>query len=111
MKELETIAKELEKMQKRIEDLEDENERLACEVMLYNTDRKTDLCEKMNELEKMFIEYLEEVQNDYCYDDCEISRYRLNDYDMLFEQFSEHLKEKVNEKIIKQYFEFDKWQK
>lgn len=111
MKELETITKEFERMKKKIEELEEEKAQLEYEVMLYNTDRKTDLCKEMNELEKMFIEFLEEVQQDYCYNDCEMSRYKLNNYDMMIDQFYEKINEKINEKKIKQYFEFDRWHK
>ena len=111
MEELTNIYKELEKLKKKVNELEDDKAMLESELLIYNTERKAKLMENMNEFEKEFIACLEDMQDDYCYDDCELSRYKLCEYEIMLEHFFESLKQIIDEKKIKQYFEFEKWHK
>ena len=111
MKEIEIIKSELESLKRRIEEVEEEKAILESELEVYNTERKNKLLEKMNEWEKEFIFRLEEIQVDHCYNDCEFTRYKLCEYNVLLEDFFEIIKQRIDAGKIKQYFEFDKWHK
>lgn len=109
MRELEIVKNEIEKLRKENKELNETIGTLEYELMLYNTERKEKLLENMNDTEKHFIEFLEEMQNDNNLNDCELSRYKLNNYNMMLEKFYEHIADFIDEIKIKDYFNFDKY--
>jgi len=107
MKELKELENKINEMQKRIEELEEENGKLEYNLFIYDTERKEKIKQKFNIHEKAFIEFIEEYQNDNCISDEELCQNNLI-ADMV-EDFLETIEDNIDINNIKTYFNYERY--
>lgn len=110
MKELELLKNKIEEMEKKIDDLEDENARLNYKIEMQNITRKENLIKNFNHYEKELLGYIENIQNDFLYNDEDVCKILLGrEEDELMENFAKHLIGFINKNNIKKYFDYDEY--
>lgn len=109
MKELKELENRINEMKKTIEELEEKNNKLEYELFMYDSDYKSELSQKLNEFENLFLNFIDQKQNDCLLNDYDICNiYLSKGIEVLFDEFTEHFRGHICESNIKKYYNYSR---